>query len=143
MGFGLGAAIGTAVGNKDKKTVLVTGDGSFRMNLNELATVREYNIPILILLFNNHTLGMVRQWQKLFSDKRYSETDINRTIEYTNLANSFGIDSVRVDNLVDLKKVIDEYNFEGPLFVECEVNTDYDVFPIVPPNDVLENLICG
>ncbi|MDY2794844.1 MAG: biosynthetic-type acetolactate synthase large subunit [Peptostreptococcus porci] len=143
MGFGLGAAIGTAVGNKDKKTVLVTGDGSFRMNLNELATVREYNVPILILLFNNHTLGMVRQWQKLFSDKRYSETDINRTIDYTNLANSFGIDSVRVDNLVELKRVIDEYNFEGPLFVECEVNTDYDVFPIVPPNDVLENLICG
>ena len=69
MGFGLGATIGSAVGNPNKRVVLVTGDGSFRMNLNELATVRDYNLPIVILLFNNHSLGMVRQWQKLFLTK--------------------------------------------------------------------------
>ncbi|WP_455257725.1 biosynthetic-type acetolactate synthase large subunit [Peptoniphilus asaccharolyticus] len=143
MGFGLGAAIGSAVGNPNKRVVLVTGDGSFRMNLNELATVRDYNLPIVILLFNNHSLGMVRQWQKLFSNERYSETDISFNIDYLKLCESFNIKGNEVDNLSDLQRVLKEADTNEPLFVQCNINKDFDVYPIVPPNEVLENLIIG
>lgn len=143
MGFGLGAAIGSAVGNPNKRVVLVTGDGSFRMNLNELATVRDYNLPIVILLFNNHSLGMVRQWQKLFSNERYSETDISFNIDYLKLCESFNIKGNEVDNLSDLQRVLKEADINEPLFVQCNINKDFDVYPIVPPNEVLENLIIG
>lgn len=143
MGFGLGAAIGSAVGNPNKRVVLVTGDGSFRMNLNELATVRDYNLPIVILLFNNHSLGMVRQWQKLFSNERYSETDISFNIDYLKLCESFSIESHEVENLNELQRILKEADTNEPLFVQCNIDKDFDVYPIVPPNEVLENLIIG
>ncbi|EGY79617.1 biosynthetic-type acetolactate synthase large subunit [Peptoniphilus indolicus] len=143
MGFGLGAAIGSAVGNPNKRVVLVTGDGSFRMNLNELATVRDYNLPIVILLFNNHSLGMVRQWQKLFSNERYSETDISFNIDYLKLCESFSIKSYEVENLNELQRILKEADTNEPLFVQCNIDKDFDVYPIVPPNEVLENLIIG
>lgn len=143
MGFGMGASIGAAVGNPDKNTVLVTGDGSFKMNLNELATLRDYNLPVTILLFNNNALGMVRQWQKLFSDERYSETDISSNIDYMKLAQAFGIKSHRVSDLDSLETVLCNLDTSSPTLIECDINKNYDVFPIVPPNDVLENLILG
>ena len=143
MGFGLGAAIGTKIAAKDKNVVLVTGDGSFRMNCNEMATVSTYNIPILILLFNNSTLGMVRQWQKLFSNKRYSETDIDPSVDYVKLANAYGIEGYRADNISKLKEILETITIDKPAFVECVIDTDYDVYPIVPPNETLLNLICN
>lgn len=143
MGFGLGAAIGTAVGNPDKKTVLITGDGSFKMNMNELPTLSQYNVPVLILLFNNHALGMVRQWQKMFSNERYSETDIGFNIDYVELAGACKIAGARADSLEKLRQVLESYDASKPMFIQCDINKAYDVFPIVPPNDVLENLICG
>lgn len=143
MGFGMGAAIGAAVGSPQKQTVLITGDGSFKMNMNELPTLSQYNIPVLILLFNNHTLGMVRQWQKMFSNKRYSETDIEYNIDYIKLANACGILAAAADSLEGLEQLLKSYNNTKPMFIQCDINKDYDVFPIVPPNDVLENLICG
>lgn len=143
MGFGLGAAIGTKIAAKDKNVVLVTGDGSFRMNCNEMATVSTYNIPILILLFNNSTLGMVRQWQKLFSNKRYSETDIDPSVDYVKLANAYGIEGYRADNISKLKEILETITIDKPVFVECVIDTDYDVYPIVPPNETLLNLICN
>lgn len=143
MGFGLGAAIGCAIGNKEKKTVLITGDGSFRMNLNELATVRDYNLPIIILMFNNHALGMVRQWQKLFSDRRYSETDISYNLNFIKLSEAFGIKSCEADNLADLKNILENMNYDEPILIQCNIDKDFDVYPIVPPNDILEHLIVG
>lgn len=143
MGFGLGAAIGTKVGNVDKNVVLVTGDGSFRMNCNELATVANYNVPILILLLNNRTLGMVRQWQKLFSNQRYSQTDINENVDYVKLVNAYNIDGYKVSNMEELGKVLDVIDFNKPVFLQCDIDKDYDVYPIVAPNDALENLICN
>ena len=143
MGFGLGAAIGTKIAAKNKNVVLVTGDGSFRMNCNEMATVSTYNIPILILLFNNSTLGMVRQWQKLFSNKRYSETDIDPSVDYVKLANAYGIEGYRADNISKLKEILETITIDKPVFVECVIDTDYDVYPIVPPNETLLNLICN
>ncbi|HBF7899334.1 biosynthetic-type acetolactate synthase large subunit [Clostridioides difficile] len=143
MGFGLGAAIGTKVGNVDKNVVLVTGDGSFRMNCNELATVANYNVPILILLLNNRTLGMVRQWQKLFSNQRYSQTDINENVDYVKLVNAYNIDGYKVSNMEELGKALDVIDFNKPVFLQCDIDKDYDVYPIVAPNDALENLICN
>lgn len=143
MGFGLGAAIGAKLGALNKNVVLVTGDGSFRMNCNEMATVSTYKIPILILLFNNSTLGMVRQWQKLFSKKRYSQTDVDQNVDYVMLAKAYGIDGYKATTLEELKNVLSEINTDKPVFLECEINTDYDVYPIVPPNETLLNLICN
>lgn len=142
MGFGLGAAIGSKVGNKEIPVVLVTGDGSFRMNCNELATVSKYNIPIVILLLNNGALGMVRQWQKLFSHERYSETDIDNNLNYELLAKAYNMDGYSINNIEELNLVLNEIDINKPVILQCNINNDYDVYPIVPPNDALENLIC-
>ena len=143
MGFGVGAAIGAKLGVPNKNIVLVTGDGSFRMNCNEMATISTYKIPVLILLLNNSTLGMVRQWQKLFSKKRYSQTDVDPSVDYVMLAKAYGIDSYKATNLKELKNILSEVNMDKPVFLECVINMDYDVYPIVPPNETLLNLICN
>ena len=138
MGFGLGAAIGAKLGQMDKNVLLVTGDGSFRMNCNEMATVSTYKIPMLILLLNNSVLGMVRQWQKLFS-----ETNIDPSVDYVMLSKAYGIEGYKVNNLEELKEVLDKIQIDKPIFLECVINKDYDVYPIVPPNETLLNLICN
>lgn len=143
MGFGVGAAIGAKLGVANKNIVLVIGDGSFRMNCNEMATISTYKIPVLILLLNNSTLGMVRQWQKLFSKKRYSQTDVNPSVDYVMLARAYGIDGYKATNLEELKNILSEINTDKPVFLECVISRDYDVYPIVPPNETLLNLICN
>lgn len=143
MGFGLGGAIGTKLGTPEKNVLLVTGDGSFKMNCNELATVATQNLPIVILLFNNNALGMVRQWQNLFSDKRYSETDIYDKTDYIMLANAYGIEGHKAQNLEELNEILGSLILDKPVFVECKIDHDINVFPIVPPNDNLLNLICN
>lgn len=143
MGFGLGAAIGAKLGQMDKNVLLVTGDGSFRMNCNEMATVSTYKIPMLILLLNNSVLGMVRQWQKLFSNERYSETNIDPSVDYVMLSKAYGIEGYKVNNLEELKEVLDKIQIDKPIFLECVINKDYDVYPIVPTNETLLNLICN
>ncbi|MDK2867407.1 MAG: acetolactate synthase large subunit [Clostridiales bacterium] len=142
MGFGLGAAIGTKLGNMDKPIVLFTGDGSFRMNCNELATVSGYNLPILIVLMNNHALGMVRQWQKLFQGERYAETTIEQNVDYCKLAGAYGIESVRADDLKTLEAAVRQYKETGKaLFVECTIDQNEDVYPIVPPGQSIDKYI--
>ena len=143
MGFGLGAAIGAKLGQMDKNVLLVTGDGSFSMNCNEMATVSTCKIPMLILLLNNSVLGMVRQWQKLFSNERYSETNIDPSVDYVMLSKAYGIEGYKVNNLEELKEVLDKIQIDKPIFLECVINKDYDVYPIVPPNETLLNLICN
>jgi len=140
MGYGLGAALGAKAGNKGRPVVLVTGDGSFRMNCNELSLIKKYNLPVLILLFNNNTLGMVRQWQKMFQNKRYAETDIE-DIDYIMLAKAYGITGEKVESLEDLNNLISDYDYRKPLFVECKINIDENVLPIVPPGKAISNLI--
>lgn len=143
MGFGLGGAIGTKLGTPDRKVVLVTGDGSFKMNCNELATVATQNIPIVILLLNNNALGMVRQWQNLFSNQRYSETDIYDKTDYEMLANAYGVEAHKAESLDELNEILDGLTFDKPVLVECKIDHDINVYPIVPPNDNLLNLICN
>lgn len=142
MGFGLGAAIGTKVGNMDKPVVLITGDGSYRMNCNELATVAGYGLPIVIVLFNNNTLGMVRQWQKMFSGKRYSETDIDDRLDYVKLAGAYGIEGYKATCMKELNGLLQNCQFgKKPVFIECKLEKDENVYPIVPPgNAIVESI---
>ena len=142
MGFGLGAAIGAQVANPDRPVVLVTGDGSFRMNCNEMSTVSYYNIPILVVLFNNQTLGMVRQWQKLFQNKRYAETCIDQNVNYVKLAEAFGIKSFKVDTYDELEAALkNDAVFKEPVFIEVTIDKDHNVIPIVPPGMPIDELI--
>jgi len=142
MGFGLGAAIGSQIGNPKKKVVLVTGDGSFRMNCNEMATVSRYNLPITILLFNNNTLGMVRQWQDLFFNQRFSQTDLGDEVDYIKLGEAYGFKCSRVDNVDDLRDALEEANQGNTrTLIECKLSKNDMVFPIVPSGMSIDNMI--
>jgi acetolactate synthase-1/2/3 large subunit len=140
MGFGLGAAIGAKIANPKKKVILFTGDGSFRMNFNELITVKGQNLDILIVVLRNGTLGMVRQWQKLFFDRRYSATDLSDDLNYELLAQSCGLNGWRVDKLEDLALALDAYDKTGiGGVIACDISIDQNVWPIVPPGDAINN----
>jgi len=142
MGFGLGAAIGAQVGNPDKKTILITGDGSFRMNCEELVTISKYKLPVKIVLLNNNTLGMVRQWQRMFSDARYSETDNYDDVNYQMLAAAYGIKAYKAESMEELKSILKEdYNVNEPVLLECKINQDCSVYPIVPPGRPIDELL--
>ncbi len=142
MGFGLGAAIGAQVGNPDKKTILITGDGSFRMNCEELVTISKYKLPVKIVLLNNNTLGMVRQWQRMFSDARYSETDNYDDVNYQMLAAAYGIKAYKAESMEELKSILGEdYNVNEPVLLECKINQDCSVYPIVPPGRPIDELL--
>ncbi len=141
MGFGLGAAIGVSCG--DKESLLITGDGSFRMNLNEMATVSKYKLPITIVLFNNQTLGMVRQWQAMFQDERYAETCIDDEVDYIALSHAFGIKAYQVKNQDELEDVLKKRNKSEPLLIECKIDKDAKVLPIVPPGQSISNFVLG
>lgn len=142
MGFGLGAAYGSKVGNPDKNVILFVGDGGFRMSSQELVTISKYKIPILIILINNSTLGMVRQWQKLFSNKRYMETDIGEDVDYIKLAEAYGIKASRVKDLSTLQKTVAEIGkIAEPTLIECKIDKDDCVMPMVPPGEAIDELI--
>lgn len=141
MGYGLGAAIGVSVAGE--KSLLITGDGSFGMNNNELMTVSKYQLPLVIVLMNNSTLGMVRQWQDMFQDQRYSETCIDPILDYCKLANAYGIRGEYVDSLEGLDEVLQNYNQNEPILIECKIDKDEKVLPIVPPGKSIGNFILG
>ncbi|MPW25272.1 biosynthetic-type acetolactate synthase large subunit [Alkalibaculum sp. M08DMB] len=142
MGFGIGASIGSKIGNPGKPVILFIGDGGFRMTCNELLTIAEYKIPILIVLVNNSTLGMVRQWQKMFSQKRYMATDNSDILDYICLAKAYGIKAKKVDNLDDLEDFVDNLGeLSSPILLECKVDKDDCVLPIVPPGEAIEDFI--
>ena len=132
MGFGLGAAIGAQVGNPNKVVVHITGDGSFRMNLNELSTVEHYGLPVITVLFNNGTLGMVRQWQTLTLNRRYSQTTLNRGPDFVRLAAAYGVWGRRVDNVRDFEAALRAALVHGhAAVIECVVSIDEMVRPMV------------
>ncbi|MBR4344732.1 MAG: biosynthetic-type acetolactate synthase large subunit [Lachnospiraceae bacterium] len=143
MGYGMGAAIGASFGlNRKEKVLLITGDGSFGMNLNELATAVTYNIPMTIVILNNHTLGMVRQLQTMFYHKHYSATDIDRKTDFVLLANSFGLKARKTENLSELEKALKEAdNCKGPFLIECVIDKDESVLPMFKPGGSTEDII--
>lgn len=141
MGFGLGAAMGAACSDPLKRPVaLVTGDGSFRMNLTELSTIAHYNIPVIVVIFNNGTLGMVRQWQTLFFGKRYSQTTLDRGPDFMKLAEAYGLPGTRVDNLTDFKAAFREaFDACRPCIIECMLDIDEMVAPMVAPGSPIDS----
>lgn len=141
MGFGFGAAIGAAYGTKER-SVLVTGDGSFGMNLNELATAVRYNIPIVILIMNNGVLGMVRQWQTLFYNKHYSNTVLERKTDFTAFAKSFGADGESVTTPEELDAAFTRaFETQGPYIIDCKIDKDEFVLPMLPPGGSMDDII--
>ena len=143
MGFGLGAAIGAAIGSKDK-TVLITGDGSFGMNLNELATAVSYNANVVIVIMNNGVLGMVRQWQTLFYNKHYSNTTLNRKTDFVKLAEAFGLKGVRTETPEAFEKAFKEaFDTNGPVLIDCIIPPDEFVLPMLPPGGSMDDMITG
>lgn len=141
MGFGLGAAIGAAVGTGER-SVLVTGDGSFGMCLNELTTAVTYNVPVVILLMNNGVLGMVRQWQTLFFNKHYSNTILDRKTDFVALARAFGADGEAVDTVAALDKAFEHaFSCDGPYVIDCRIDQDEFVLPMLPPGGSMDDII--
>lgn len=141
MGFGLGAAIGAATAT-GKKTILVTGDGSFGMNLNELATAVTNQTPIVVFIMNNGVLGMVRQWQTLFFDKHYSNTTLERKTDFVKLAEAFGMPGYRAMNMAELKEVLPKaFAEKGPVLVDCAIDCDAFVLPMLPPGGCIDDII--
>ena len=132
MGFGLGAAIGAQVGNPDKVVMHITGDGSFRMNLNELSTEQYYNLPIITVLFNNGALGMVRQWQTLTCGGRYSQTTLDRGPDFVKLAEAYGLAGRHVTDVTQLERALHEAIDSGKgMVIDCAIATDELVRPMV------------
>ncbi len=133
MGYGLGACIGAKVGKPEKICVNIAGDGCFRMNMNELATASRYNIPIIQIVINNHVLGMVRQWQTLFYEKRYSQTVLTDKVDFVKVSEGLGCEAIRVTTREEVAPAIEKaIALQKPVVIECVIEEDDKVFPMVP-----------
>lgn len=142
MGFGMGAAIGAQVSHPDKRVFLITGDGSFHMNLNELVTMKSYDLPVVIVVMNNSVLGMVRQWQKLFYGSRFSQTDPHRATDFVKLANAFGVEGMRITKPEEVKPVLQKaFDLKKPVVVDCVISPDVNVLPMIPPGKTIAEII--
>lgn len=141
MGYGLGAAIGAAIA-AGRRSVLVTGDGSFGMNLNELATAVSSEVPVVVVIMNNGVLGMVRQWQTLFFDRHYSNTTLSRKTDFVKLAEAFGAKGRRVSTPAELEEAAAEaFAFNGTFIIDCVVDCDEFVLPMLPPGGSVDDII--
>ena len=141
MGYGFGAAIGAAYGTGER-SVLITGDGSFGMNLNELATAVRYNVPVVVVIMNNGVLGMVRQWQTLFYDKHYSNSVLERKTDFAAFAKSFGADGEIVTTPEQLDAALGRaFAYEGPYIIDCKIDKDEFVLPMLPPGGSMDDII--
>lgn len=138
MGYGVGACIGSKMGNKDKICVNIAGDGCFRMNMNEIATATRYNIPIIQIVINNHVLGMVRQWQTLFYGKRYSNTVLNDAVDFVKISEGMGAKAYRVTTVDEFEKALKEaIELNIPCVIDAQIDEDDKVFPMVPANTAI------
>ena len=142
MGYGLGAAIGACFGRKKAHTVLITSEGSFGMNCNELCTAVHENLPITIILMNNRVLGMVRQWQTAFFGKRYSETVLDRSTDFVKLMEAYGGKGFNAKNCKELEDALKEReHYNGPILINCSINPDEKVLPMIPPGKSVDDII--
>ena len=142
MGYGTGAAIGAQFANPQKKVVHFAGDGSFRMNCNELATIQHYALPIIIVIFDNHALGNVRMWQTLFYEKRYSNTTLDFGPDWIKLAEAYGIDAYHAKDESEFKAAFDSALQNGkPAVIDAEIFVDEMVLPMIPPGKPIDRMI--
>lgn len=138
MGYGLGACIGAKMGRPEKLCINIAGDGCFRMNMNELATASRYNIPIIQVVINNHVLGMVRQWQTLFYDHRYSQTVLNDKVDFCKVAEGLGCTAIRVTAKEEVAPALEKaIALKSPVLIECIIPEDDKVFPMVPSGEAI------
>ena len=134
MGYGLGAALGAKTGCPDKIVVNIAGDGCFRMNMNEIATAVRHNIPIIQVVVNNHVLGMVRQWQDLFYDERYSATVLRDAVDFVKLAEAMGAEGMRAVSQEEFKEAFSKaLTLNRPVVIDCQIDSDDKVWPMVAP----------
>lgn len=144
MGFSYGAAMGAKMGRPDRKVVQITGDGCFHMNLNEMCTAVTYNIPIITIVMNNNVLGMVRQWQDLFFDKRYAYTTLERKTDYVKLAEAFGATGYRATTIEEFRTAFAQaLEKNAPCVIECLIDRNEKVLPMIPAGGSLDDIIMG
>ncbi len=144
MGYGLPAAIGAHFADPQRTSIAVSGDGSIMINIQELATLKRYGLPVKILLIDNQSLGMVRQWQELFFERRFSEVDLSDNPDFASVARSFGIDAMTVDRASQMDEAVDALlNHAGPLFVHCRIDPAANVWPLVPPGHTNATMLEG
>ena len=142
MGFGVPAAIGAQVGARDKKVVLIVGDGGFQMTLEEIMMIRQYNLPVKVVIINNSFLGMVRQWQELFKDRRYSFVDLECNPDFVKIADAYGIKSERLQTKADLEnKLKDLILSDEGVILDCIVEKEENVFPMIPAGKTVSQMI--
>lgn len=142
MGYGFPAAVGAQVGAEGRLVIDISGDGSFQMNVQELATVATYNIPVKIIIFNNGFLGMVRQWQELFCQGRYSSTQLTGNPDFVKLAEAYGVKGLRIERPEDVRRILKEaFETPGPVLVDCLVTPEENVFPMVPQNSPIHQML--
>jgi len=141
MGFGLGAAIGASLANNGRRTVLFTGDGSFGMNAVELATAVSEGLPILIIVLNNNALGLPRQWQGMFFEQRYSQSTLARKTDFAALARAFGAQGHLIESLPQLEAALAQLPENIPTVLDCRIDIDEKVFPMIPPGGSINNII--
>jgi acetolactate synthase-1/2/3 large subunit len=140
MGFALPAAMGSKVGKKEETVIAIAGDGGFQMTIQELGTIAQYKIPVKIVVLNNNFLGMVRQWQQLFFDKRYSFTEMVNP-DFVKIVEGYGIPARKVVDRGDLDGALEELlAVDGPSMVEIVVEMEENVFPMVPSGDSVSNI---
>lgn len=141
MGYGVGACIGSKMGNKDRVCINIAGDGCFRMNMNEIATATRYNIPIIQIVINNHVLGMVRQWQTLFYGKRYSNTMLDDCVDFVKISEGMGAKAYRVTSVDEFETAFKEaIELNIPCVIECVIDSDDKVFPMVPAGTAISEV---
>ena len=144
MGYGLGAAIGAQIANPDKQVINIAGDGCFRMNMNEIATAVREELPLIEIVVNNHVLGMVRQWQDLFYEKRYSATVLDDGVDFVKLAEAMGATGYRATTQEEVKKALQlALESKTPVLIDCIIDCDDKVWPMVAPGAAISSSFTG
>lgn len=144
MGFGFPAAIGAQIGRPGEIVFDIAGDGSFQMNIQELATVAKYNIPVKVAILNNGYLGMVRQWQQLFYNRRYSQVDLSGVPDFVKVAQAYGVEGIRVEKMEEVEPAIKKaLQIKGPVVMDFRIEREENVYPMVPAGAALSQMIEG
>lgn len=142
MGFGYGAAIGASIGLGGRRIIHITGDGSFHMNMNEACTAVTYGVPVITVIFNNRALGMVRQWQTTFYGKRYSSSEPDRRTDYVKVGEGFGVKAYRASTPAEFAAAFREaMTLDGPVWIECAIDREEKVLPMIPSGGTIEDTI--
>jgi acetolactate synthase-1/2/3 large subunit len=142
MGYGFPAAMGAQMAFPERQVIAIVGDGGFQMTLNDLATAVQYRVPVKIAIINNRALGMVRQWQELFFEKRYCDIDLNFAPDFVKLAESYGVRAARVEHRADVVDAVQDFlSDREPRLIDFWVDPAENVYPIIPPGASLAEMV--